>query len=78
MRNSPLRAFVDLTRKEKEESLDLTRKDGPRVTEKEKKDRQDKARQEREKANRFEHNVEAKMDEYPPKYFHGDIKRKKK
>jgi hypothetical protein len=78
MRNSPLRAFVDLTRKEEEESLDLTRKDGPRVTQKEKKDRQDKARREREKANRFEHNVESKMDEYPPKYFHGDIKRKKK
>ena len=49
---------------------------GPRVTEKEKKDRENKARQEREKANRFEHNVDAKMDEYPPKYFHEDIKRK--
>jgi len=53
MRNSPLKAFVD-----------LTRKDGPRVTEKEKKDRQDKARSEREKANESEHNVEAKMDHY--------------
>ena len=53
MRNSPLKAFVD-----------LTRKDGPRVTEKEKKDRQDKDRQKREKANRFEHNVEAKMGHY--------------
>ena len=53
MRNSPLRAFVD-----------LTRKDGPRVTEKEKKDKEDEARQKREKANRFEHNVEAKMDHY--------------
>jgi len=53
MRNTPLKAFVD-----------LTRKDGPRVTEKEKKDRQDKARQERETANKFEHNVEAKMGHY--------------
>jgi len=53
MRNSPLKAFVD-----------LTRKDGPRVSEKEKKDRQDKTRKEREKANKFEHNVEAKMDHY--------------
>ncbi len=78
MRNSPLRAFVDLTRKEEEEAVDLTRKDGPRISEKEKKDREDKIHQEREKAFEIEHNVEAKMDEYPPKYFHGDIKRKKK
>ena len=73
---SPGKQKVYLTREEEEEAVDLTRKDGPRVTEKEKKDRQEKARQEREEANRFEHNVEAKMDEYPPKYFHGDIKRK--
>ena len=76
--NFPVKQKEYLTRKEEEEAVDLTRKDGPRVTEKEKKDRQEKARQEREKANRSEHNVEAKMDEYPPKYFHGDIKRKKK
>ena len=62
--NSPMKQEKYLTRKEEEEAVDLTRKDGPRVTEKEKKDRQDKARQEREKANRFEHNVEAKMDHY--------------
>jgi len=40
--------------------------------------KEDKARQERERVNRIEHNVEAKMDEYPPKYFHGDIKGKNK
>ena len=78
MRNSPLRAFVDLTRKEEEEAVDLTRKDGPRISEKEKKDREDKIRQEREKAFEIEHNVEAKMDHvrgiFHPEY----IKRKKK
>ncbi len=31
-----------------------------------------------EEENRIEHNVEAKMDEYPPKYFHRDIKMKNK
>ena len=31
-----------------------------------------------EEENRIEHNVEAKMDEYPPKYFHKDIKMKNK
>ena len=77
-KNSPAKQKKYLTRDEEEESVDLTRKDGPRVSEKEKKDKEDKARQEREKANRFEHNVEAKMDEYPPKYFHGDIKGKNK
>jgi len=32
----------------------------------------------REKENWIEHNVEAKMDEYPPKHFHHDIKKKNK
>ena len=66
MRNSPLRAFVD-----------LTRKDGPRVTEKEKKDKQDKNRQEGEKANRIEHKVEAKMD-HVRGIFHPEYIKKKR
>ena len=32
----------------------------------------------KEEENRIAHNVEAKMDEYPPKYFHKDIKMKNK
>ena len=59
------------------DDVDLTRKGPPYEPEISKKEKE-KKRQEREKANRLEHNVEAKMDEYPPKYFHGDIKRKKK
>ena len=76
--NSPVKQEKYLTREEEEEAVDLTRKDGPRISEKEKKDREDEIRQENEKTFEIEHNVEAKMDEYPPKYFHGDIKRKKK
>tara|TARA_R110000744_G_scaffold139012_1_gene249984 strand:- start:359 stop:643 length:285 start_codon:yes stop_codon:yes gene_type:complete len=60
-----------------QDDVDLTRKGPPYEPGMSKKEK-DKKRQEWEKANRFEHNVEAKMDEYPPKYFHGDIKRKKK
>ena len=30
-----------------------------------------------EKENKIVHDVEAKMDEYPPKYFHMDIKKNK-
>ena len=58
-----------------QDDVDLTRKGPPYEPGMSKKEKE-KARQVREKANRFEHNVEAKMDEYPPKYFHGDIKRK--
>ena len=58
--------FLDEQREESVKSMDYLTKTpvGPIVTEKEKKDRQDKARQKREKANRSEHNVEAKMDHY--------------
>ena len=31
-----------------------------------------------EEENKIEHDVEAKMDEYPPKFFHTDIKKKNK
>ena len=42
-KNSPAKQEKYLTRDEEEEFVDLTRKDGPRVSEKEKKDKEDKA-----------------------------------
>jgi len=44
---------------------------GPRATKK------PLDREKWEEENRIEHNVEAKMDEYPPKYFHMDLKSSK-
>tara|TARA_R110000824_G_scaffold62376_2_gene165287 strand:- start:1623 stop:1847 length:225 start_codon:yes stop_codon:yes gene_type:complete len=53
--------------------VDLTKKKGlgPRATKK------PFDREKFEEENKIEHDVEAKMDEYPPKYFHMDIKKNK-
>jgi len=80
MGSSPVKQKVDLKPYKfgddaDQDDIDLTRK-GPPYESRMSKEEKEKKRQEREKANRFEHNVEAKMDEYPPKYFHGDIKKK--
>jgi hypothetical protein len=65
----------DMTAKPKTiEEVDLTKKKGlgPRATKK------PFDRKKFEEENKIIHDVEAKMDEYPPKYFHMDIKKKNK
>ena len=61
--------------------VDLTKKKGlgPRATKKPYIDRDSYLAdpEKFEKENKIVHDVEAKMDEYPPKYFHMDIKKNK-
>ena len=65
--------FLKEQREEKVHAMDYLTKIpvGPRATKK------PLDRENWEEENRIEHNVEAKMDEYPPKYFHMDLKSSK-
>ena len=66
--------FLKEQREERVHAMDYLTKTpvGPRATVK------PIDREKFEKENKIEHDVGAKMDEYPPKFFHLDIKNKKK